>query len=245
MSGSMSLVSPLLLGLLGSMHCVAMCGGIAGAFAMAAPSAAGRAGRVRLLCVLGTGRILGYAGAGVLAGGLGFGLASVLGPYGPAALRVMAGLLLLAAALLVAGIGVVPATLERFGAALWQRIVPLARSANALPMSSCRALALGFLWGWIPCGLVYAALGWAATAGSPLQGAFAMVAFGLGTLPATVATGAAAAKLGRLVHAPTSRRAAAALLGLFALWTVAGGLGTVARGTAAPACHRATGGLLH
>jgi sulfite exporter TauE/SafE len=47
-----------------------------------------------------------------------------------------------------------------------------------------RALTLGMLWGWLPCGLVYSVLLVAAFAGSAFAGSATMVAFGLGTLPA-------------------------------------------------------------
>ena len=65
---------------------------------------------------------------------------------------------------------------------LWQRIQPLTRGllpADTLP----RALGLGLLWGWLPCGLVYGILLTAVLAGDPLNGAAIMLAFGLGTLP--------------------------------------------------------------
>jgi hypothetical protein len=55
--------------------------------------------------------------------------------------------------------------------------------------------AAGLLWGWLPCGLVYAALLAAAMAGDPARGALAMLAFGLGTLPWLLAAGVGAARL--------------------------------------------------
>jgi sulfite exporter TauE/SafE len=45
-------------------------------------------------------------------------------------------------------------------------------------------LALGALWGWLPCGLVYSTLTWALASGHWLNGALVMISFGLGTLPA-------------------------------------------------------------
>jgi len=236
MTGGLSLLGALGIGLLGSVHCVAMCGGIAGAIALGLPSGAGALARARLLATVGAGRILGYAAAGVLAGGFGLGLAGVLGAHGPAVLRIAAGLILLAIALVVGGISRVPLVLEQLGTRLWRRIAPLAGGLGGAS-GGVRAVLLGFVWGWVPCGLVYAALGWAATAGGPVDGALVMVAFGLGTLPATVLTGAAAARLGRVIRAVRSRRLAAALLGAFALWTVAAGALMVTRAGAAPSCH--------
>jgi sulfite exporter TauE/SafE len=71
---------------------------------------------------------------------------------------------------------------ERWGALVWRRIAPLASRLPTQP--ALRALTLGLLWGWLPCGLVYSVLLAAALAGSALAGSATMVAFGLGTLPA-------------------------------------------------------------
>jgi sulfite exporter TauE/SafE len=71
---------------------------------------------------------------------------------------------------------------QRWGALVWQRIAPLASKLPAQP--ALRALTLGMLWGWLPCGLVYSVLLVAAFAGSALAGGATMIAFGLGTLPA-------------------------------------------------------------
>jgi sulfite exporter TauE/SafE len=84
---------------------------------------------------------------------------------------------------------------------------------------------------------VYGALGWAAATGRPLDGALVMMAFGLGTLPATLLTGTAAARLERVLRAATSRRVAGALLAVFALWTLGAGV-AMARWAGSPgACH--------
>jgi sulfite exporter TauE/SafE len=70
------------------------------------------------------------------------------------------------------------------------------------------ALALGLLWGWMPCGLVYAALAAAATSGAPGAGALTMAAFGVGTLPTLVTMGTAAAFVARAARARLVRRMA-------------------------------------
>lgn len=238
MSDGVGLLGALGIGLFGGVHCVAMCGGIAGAVALGAGPNATAGDRLRLLTTVGVGRILGYALAGVLAGGLGLGVAEALGARGGAVLRVAAGLLLLGMACVVAGLWHVPLVLERLGLAVWRRLAPLAGSLRGA--SGARAVLLGVLWGWLPCGLVYGALGWAAATGRPLDGALVMVAFGLGTLPATLATGAAAARLGRVLRAPTSRRVAGALLAVFALWTLGAGVMMVRRaGSQGASCHDA------
>ncbi len=61
--------------------------------------------------------------------------------------------------------------------------LPLA--SKAIPVNSpAKALSLGVIWGWLPCGLVYSTLTWALASGSIVSGASIMLFFGLGTLPA-------------------------------------------------------------
>lgn len=56
-------------------------------------------------------------------------------------------------------------------------------------------MALGAVWGWLPCGLVYSAPALALLAGTPLHGALVMFAFGLGTLPNLMAAALAAHRM--------------------------------------------------
>jgi uncharacterized protein len=64
------------------------------------------------------------------------------------------------------------------------------------PRTRLQAYATGLLWGWIPCGMVYAALPLALTAGNALYGALIMAGFGLGTLPTMLTLDVAVAKFG-------------------------------------------------
>jgi hypothetical protein len=83
-----------------------------------------------------------------------------------------------------------------------------------------KALGLGLLWGWLPCGMVYAALAWALAAGNATDGALLMVAFGLGTLPMLFALGTAARWLNLFVQQPWVRRGVGILVILFGLYTL-------------------------
>jgi hypothetical protein len=83
------------------------------------------------------------------------------------------------------------------------------------------ALLLGFLWAWIPCGLVYSVLISAVSAGGPLPGALVMLAFGAGTLPNLIGIGLLAGAAARLAERPWVRQGAGALVigfGVHALW---------------------------
>ena len=94
----------------------------------------------------------------------------------------------------LAGAGRLLARLEALGAPLWRCLQPLA--ARLLPARTpAQSYAAGLVWGWLPCGMVYAALAGAMFAGSAARGALAMTAFGLGTLPFLLAAGWLAARL--------------------------------------------------
>ena len=162
------LLAALVAGLLGSPHCVGMCGGFAAACARPARRASPGMPTAPFWHL---GRLATYAGLGALAGTFG---AVVPGPrWVPAALSVV--LLLWFSASLA---GLVPA-----GPA---RLPLLARAGAALARRDgvgWRFL-FGVATGLLPCGMVYAALAMAVAAGGAGAGAATMVAFGLGTVPA-------------------------------------------------------------
>lgn len=195
-----SLLAVFVVGLLGGGHCAGMCGGIVGAL-----SAQPGGGRVPLHLAYSTGRIASYAAAGAIAGSIG-GLGLLLSDVLPVqlALYVLANLMLVLLGLYLAGISAIVTRFEAAGRWLWSRLQPLAGRmlpANTLP----RALGVGVLWGWLPCGLVYAVLATALFAGSALEGAALMAAFGLGTLPNLLAAGLLVARAGRFLRAKLVR----------------------------------------
>jgi sulfite exporter TauE/SafE len=103
------------------------------------------------------------------------------------------------------------------GYRLWRHIRPLAE--KLLPVSSLpQAMLLGMLWGWLPCGLVYAVVAWSLTTGSAREGALLMVGFGIGTLPAMLLAGNAMHYLGNWVRAPLIRAAAGVTIILFGIY---------------------------
>lgn len=206
----------LVTGFLGSAHCLGMCAGLSGVIAVGRGTAAGRAG-FPIAAAYNAGRVLSYAALGALVGALGGAFTDLI----PA----LAGPVRLAGGLLIVLIGLQTAfrwrllePLERAGLRLWQRIQPYAQ--RLLPVTSApRAVGLGLAWGLIPCGLVYSVLLLAATTADPLAGAATMVAFGIGTMPAMIATGLGALRLTRF--AGKSRIAAGLLIVLMGLATIA------------------------
>jgi sulfite exporter TauE/SafE len=209
--------SALVLGLLGGGHCLGMCGGLMGALTLAIPPEQ-RGRRLRLLVAYNLGRILSYACAGLLLGLAGWAVAS-----SPAAmaLRVVAALLLIAMGLYLAGWWSGLTRIEALGRGLWRHIQPAA--SRLMPVSSLpRALLLGALWGWLPCGLVYSTLLWAASQGNAGYSAALMLAFGLGTWPILLATGLAAERVNAVLRRRSVRMAGGVLVILFGIWTLPG-----------------------
>ncbi|MFJ4383794.1 sulfite exporter TauE/SafE family protein [Pseudomonas sp. NPDC089408] len=209
--------SALILGLLGGGHCLGMCGGLMGALTLAIPPEQ-RGKRLRLLLAYNLGRIFSYACAGLLLGLAGWAVAS-----SPAALalRVVAALLLIAMGLYLAGWWSGLTRIEALGRGLWRHIQPVA--SRLLPVSSLpRALLLGALWGWLPCGLVYSTLLWAASQGDAGYSAALMLAFGVGTWPVLLATGLAAERVNALLRRRSVRVAGGVLVMLFGVWTLPG-----------------------
>lgn len=209
--GSVDLISAFIVGLLGGVHCVGMCGGIVGALSLGLPAER----NLPLLLAYNLGRIGSYTFAGALMGALGFYFSGLL-PVQTAqrVLLSFAGLFLILMGLYLAGWWNGLSRLERAGGVLWRRLEPLGR--GLLPVRSVRhGFLLGLLWGWLPCGLVYSALVWTVSAGGAVEGAMLMLAFGLGTLPNLLLMGVAAAQLNRWVRQPALRVAAGCLVMVF------------------------------
>ena len=211
------LISALILGLLGGGHCLGMCGGLMGALTMAIP-AEQRNRRLQLLLAYNIGRISSYALAGLLVGLAGWAIGN-----SPAALllRALAGILLVCMGLYLAGWWSGLTRIEALGRHLWRHLQPLTR--RLMPVTSVpQALFLGAIWGWLPCGLVYSSLLWAASQGSAINSALLMLVFGLGTVPVLLATGMAAERLTALLRQRGVRIAGGVLVMLFGLWTLPG-----------------------
>src|SRR5690606_7168021 len=165
-------------GLLGGLHCAAMCGGIATGLSATAPGG-GWNGALQL----NLGRIGGYTLAGLAVGAFGHGLVALMrNPWLGISLRALAGLALVVVALRLLGVRALPGLLSQPGNRAWARLRPLQRRllpADTLP----RRLGIGALWGWLPCGLSYSLLTVAWLQAHPRNSALTMLAFGLGTLP--------------------------------------------------------------
>ena len=187
----MTVLAGALLGLVGSGHCVAMCGPLL--LVVGTPDR--RVALPRRLVAVGSyhaGRVTTYAVLGTMAGAAGsaFTLAGLGRP-----LAIGVGLLLLVAAL-------GPAIAGR-STGRWVGVAVSAGAAARRWQARHRLtgpLVAGLANGLLPCGMVFAALSTALAAGTPGQAALTMTAFGLGTVPAL-----AGLSLG-VAHVPTAWR---------------------------------------
>lgn len=232
----MNLIPIFLIGLLGSIHCVGMCGGIVSALSVAAaPSARviplqlttggviserpAQTYFMQLPRVLAynSGRLFSYAIAGALAGGMAQGMRTMaslsslqIGAYW------LANLILIALGLHLMGAWRGLSRLEAIGQLVWRHLQPAIRFF--LPMDSpAKALMLGALWGWLPCGMVYSVLLTAMLSGDAMSGATVMLAFGLGTLPMLLMLGALGARLKSRLLNPRIRIVGGLIVLLFGL----------------------------
>jgi sulfite exporter TauE/SafE len=232
----------LLMGLFGSTHCVLMCGGVVGALCAGTPVQIRTRPLRQAPLTIGynAGRVTAYAVAGLLAGGIGALVSDAASlRIGPAALRVFAALFVLGMGLHLAGVFAAFSRLERVGARIWLRLQPIAQ--RMLPVrTASRAFAVGLCWGAMPCGLVYSALVLALGAGSALDGALTMVAFGLGTLPMLFTMSAIAGSLAALARRPRVRHTAGFLVGAVGATSLAAAvlqLSAVLHGSSHVHCH--------
>jgi len=202
----------LMVGFLGSAHCVGMCGGMASAMSFNLVTKSDR----RLTTILyNIGRIVSYMIAGAIIGGAVSNAATFMSDYAILNwLRVLSALVMIILALHIGKWWHGLVYIEKVGQHLWKYISPF--TSRLLPLSSpLHAFPLGILWGWLPCGLVYSALTWAAVSGSALNGAVIMAAFGIGTLPSMLFIGFGAVFVNTLKHSSFFRQFGAILLLLY------------------------------
>ena len=198
------------MGLAGGGHCLGMCGGIASALSLGAASGALTNPAYH------AGRLLSYTALGAL---LGFLAGRIDLAEWTLGLRYLAGALLLAMGLAIAEWWRGIALLERAGARLWAPVQGF--SGRLLPIRSpVQAAGLGLCWGLMPCGLIYSALAWSATAQSAFKAALLMLLFGIGTLPAMLATSLGAARVHRFLRRRGLKRLLGLGLILAGLWTL-------------------------
>src|SRR6266545_2790363 len=207
-----ALIAALVAGVLGGIHCLAMCGGFVAVLSGSSPRGASSA-PLRTAAALAwrqlphnIGRIATYTLLGAIAGGVGS--AALGAAHWLPMQRALYGVA-------IAGRTAEIAWLARAGGTLFARFTPAIRPLLARDTVTARVL-LGMIWGLVPCGLIYPMLPIALFAGSAAAGGAVMLAFGLGTLPNLLAAGFVAARARPWLASRGLRYAAAVLLIAFA-----------------------------
>ncbi|MGB0867480.1 MAG: sulfite exporter TauE/SafE family protein [Granulosicoccaceae bacterium] len=216
-------MAALLAGLLGATHCIGMCGSISAALSLSFPKETLRSTPKRLLHLLAInlGRLSGYACIGAATGFLGSSTTTPLDPEPALWLStVITACVLVALGIYYMGFTGILSPLEQLGHKLWRRVQPITlklQPGRQLPIS----YGSGFLWAFLPCGMVYGAAALAFASGNAVTGAQIMALFGLATLPTLISAGFFAAELDKLLQQPWVRRLAGTsllILAAFFLW---------------------------
>jgi len=216
------------LGLISSLHCAQMCGPIVVAYSLASIQGTGKnseAASQRWASLPGhlaynAGRILTYCALGAVAGVLGQSMTWMGRLAGLShTASIIAGVVLILGGIGMFGWLPVLAGLAQSSAAATSRFVRPLRDLLTSPKVS-RRFVLGAALGFLPCGLIYAALMKSLAAGSAAGGALDMLAFGLGTASSLLAIGLLSASFrGALVRWGSQIAAAAVILmGAVLLW---------------------------
>ncbi|NMH61039.1 sulfite exporter TauE/SafE family protein [Alteromonas ponticola] len=209
----LSLTSAFLIGLAGGVHCLGMCGGIVGAFKMMTPTSAST---TWYSLAYNIGRISSYTLAGVIAGAMSSLSVAVI-PGSKLILFVLSAFMLLAMACYLGQWWNGLVAVEKMGSKIWRMVQPW--SKRFLPFKTpLHALPYGFIWGWLPCGLVYSTLTWSLASGNALSGGMIMLFFGLGTLPTMLAAAIGVEWLMKGFRHPLLKQIIAISLAAFALF---------------------------
>lgn len=200
-------------GILGSVHCIGMCGGIVAALSMG-----GERTYWRGIASYHFGRIVSYSALGLTAGLIGSLITAKADLLQiQQILSIFAGIFMIIFALQIGG--VIP---ERFAALSFIRIPASLLQKTARGNASLLWGLTGLANGLLPCGMVYAALSLALKQADPLTGTLMMTAFGIGTVPAMTVLAVTIRRLDPFLKARFLKLAAATLV-LFGLFTIGRG----------------------
>ena len=214
---SIDYFSAFVIGILGSGHCLGMCGGITSMLTSAISNNT-RYTKTQLVFGYNVGRIFSYSLIGAIVGFSGSIAAKQIGvPL--AALRMLAALFLIFLGLYIGQWLMWLNQVEKIGKHLWKFLSPYTK--HFIPVDSpFKAIALGALWGWLPCGLIYSMLTWSLASGNTLNGALIMTFFGLGTLPALLVMSYGALKTKALLNNLIFRKTMALGLIIYGLYSL-------------------------
>lgn len=208
------------LGIFGGVHCIGMCGGLVTAFSYSLPRSHDNiSAQFSYQFCLSLGRIMSYTMLGAVIGMLGMGLLAGFNAQLILFLRVLSALFVILIGLHIVGFWKGLMYLERLGKHIWRPLSQIIKYVTPIH-NHRRAIIMGMIWGYLPCGMVYSALLFSLSAGDWWLGALIMFSFGLGTLPALLLFGTSLSAYQQYVQKPTVRRwfgLLTILLGCFSL----------------------------
>lgn len=210
------LIVALMIGLGSTGHCIMMCGGISSSLLSKIGHYSTAEKLLRLVLFHG-GRLLCYSSIGLLFGSLIQNSAN----YAQTGFitRTIAGALLILIGLYIAGFSRVLQQLERRMAFFWRALQPIVQ--RYLPMQKIHhALFIGFLWGFLPCGIIYSTALWAGSEARHSSAALLMFVFGLGTLPGLMIVHIGSHAIVQSWKKLFPKRAIGILMILFGLWSL-------------------------
>lgn len=205
------------IGLMGTGHCIGMCGGISSMISMSNQTQY----RFPVTLAYNFGRISSYMVIGGIVGGSFATLLSLSGiTYALHIMRLLAAVFMIVLALYIGRWWNGLLAIESVGKHIWKYVSPFTK--KFLPIQSIRqSFYLGLLWGWLPCGIVYSMLTWSAVAGSALNGSLVMLCFGLGTLPSMLLVGQSVHIVKSIQNNTTFRSFSALLILIYGVYSLA------------------------
>jgi len=215
-------ITAFVVGLLGGVHCLGMCGGVVGGltFSLDARIQTSPTRTFLFQLLYNLGRITSYAIIGAVFGLFGASLGTVAA-FLPVqqGLQLLAGGFMIALGLYLGGWWFGVAKVERLGQKIWQQLAPFAKKMSVVKHYH-QAWLYGLVWGWLPCGLIYSMLIMAMTSASAIGGASLMIAFGLGTLPNLLLMGVFAFYFTRISRMTWVKRFAGTTVIAMGVWQV-------------------------
>lgn len=209
-----TLASAFFMGLIGSTHCIGMCGGIVST--LNAGLATSRKHRpLTISLAYNIGRITSYSIIGLLIGLFSSQLMNSL-PDPHAVSMKIGGVFFVLLGLYITQWLNGFKYFELAGGKLFRYIEPLGRKYLP-PQKISDALLLGLVWGWLPCGLVYSALALAITQTDASFSMLTMAVFGLGTLPTLLLIGHFASQVRFWLQQPLLRQILGVLMIVYGL----------------------------
>jgi len=191
-----------IMGFMGSLHCVGMCGGLITAISMSTKKTWWTG-----LLVYQFGRISTYAILGLILGFTGLALHDFGGDIIQRLITILAGSLIILFALNLGGW--LPDPVQRLSVWVTSKIGLMQLVSNLATHARLRGwYTLGLVNGLLPCGLVYAALALGIATGHAVHASFMMISFGLGTIPAMMFVPSILQKMSPILRLNTLRIAA-------------------------------------